>query len=470
MTAREIVIQHEKGQQIQRQVLEAEERVQDLQNEVVFTQTISETFEEVRAIQVQLALAREALDGGRIHEAFAHLQEIETSLETTRVPESSHVFRILSTKRSELRHSTGLALRMGWDDFAKIDTAGGRMTISDSMDFPMVEKLLDDLEQLGLFELVVDSLQKDFLASIMQPILSPSTGNRTLSVEGNTLYLRSEPTSLDVPGVLNAVSKAFSFLQKHLPCKVMENLASKLFPTISSELISEWISPAVPIDIASVDDLENLVQEATRFAENLREQGWQGAEDVMSWSRQVPRLWLNKRRAQSLDEVRLAIIGCSGNTTTVERVEKEQVSKKDEMFAENGADDDWNAGWASDNENKETARKTGAQADDDEDVSAWGLEDEENISGASNMDNKEDKVADDDDVDDAWGWDEENDDDTSARPPRSSKKGERPVPTSMPSHREVTLKEFYEVTDIPRSVLSIVAQQISDGELLAKPE
>ena len=466
MTAREIVIQHEKGQQLQRQATEAAERLEDLQNEILFTQTISETFEEVRTIQAQFASAYDALDGGQPHEAFTRLREIETSLETTRIPEPSHVSRILSSKRSELRDSIGNALTEKWKEFAKIDASGRRMTISNSMDSSVIEDLLDDLAQLGLFDAIVDSLQKDFLVSIVQPVLV--TEGRTLSVEANALCVRSEPSTLSISGILDAVLEAFSFLQKHLPSKVVQHLTSKLFPIISSELISEWISPAVPTDIASVGDLEKLVEEVARFADTLREQGWQGAEDVISWGRQVPRLWLNKRRAQSLDEVRSAIISCDGKTRTVERVEKERVSKKDGMFVENGPDDDWEAAWASDNENKETVE----QANDDEDVSAWGLgnEDDDNGPNAETTEKSEGPAADEDDLDDAWGWGEDDEDDTTAQASKLSKEEEKKVGPSQSPRREVILKEFYEVTNIPTSVLSIVTQQISDGELLAQPE
>ena len=465
MTAREIVVQHEKGQQLQRQVTEAAERVQDLQNEILLTQTISETFEEVRAIQAHFATAHEALDRGHTHEAFARLHDIETALETTRVPEPSHIFRILSSNRHELRDSIGRALTKRWNEYANIDRSDDRMTISETMDSSAIEGLLGDLSQLGLFDAVVDSIQKDFLASIVQPVLV--MGDRALSVEGKTLHLRSEPSRLGISGILDAILKAFGFVQQHLPSTVVEHLTSKLFPTISSELISEWISPAIPTEIANVGDLEKLVEEVTKFADTLRENGWQGTEDVISWSRQVPRLWLNKRRAQSLDEVRNAIISCSGKTRTVERIEREQVSKKDDMFVKNGPDDDWDAAWASD-DNKGTTE----QANDDEDVSAWGLGDDDDANGAdvgTTEKNGEAAAGDEDDLDDAWGWGEDDEDDTAAEPSQFKEEEKKVEPSTSPC-REVTLKEFYEVTDIPTSVLSIVSQQISDGELLARPE
>ncbi|KAL1958750.1 hypothetical protein VTO42DRAFT_3869 [Malbranchea cinnamomea] len=468
VTAREIVVQHEKGLQLRRRVAEAAENVERLQNEIRFTQTVSEIVREARALQAQIASGHQAQQNGQHHESFERLREIEATLKTTRLPANSHVFRILSSKFSDLRQSIRSALRRQWDEFAKIDLNTGQVTIASnsSVNSTRIEKLLDDLEHLELFDIVVDTFQQNFLSAILYPILeSDGKNGRLLSVEGDKLYLQPHVSSLEVPDVLNAVLTAFNFLRERLPSRVIQRLAPKLFPAISSNLITERIYKAIPVDITRLNELDSLVTHITRFAENLREQGWQGVEDVSSWNQQIPKLWLKKRRAQSLDEVRCAIISCTGTTTTVERVEKEQLSDKDGIFVEKATEEDWNAGWTSDNENRECTERPGTQ-NDDEDVSAWGLDDEVDVTDTG----PKDEATVDDDIDEAWGWGDENEDSNSAQAVESAKDGESQERTASPSQREVTLKEFYKVTDIPSAVLSIVSRQISDGELLVKLE
>lgn len=255
---------------------------------------------------------------------------------------------------------------------------------------------------------------------------------------------------------------AFSYLRQHLPSTVIDRLRLHLFPAFGSELIEKWIAPAVPTDLVSMDTFERVVEQVTQFVESLRAEGWHGLECLGSWIKQIPRFWINQRRAQSLDEVRTTIINCDGKTSTVERVEKERVSRDDDMFVETGTAEDWNAGWTSDNENDEAGAKAEGQ-NNDEDASAWGLEDDVDIA---ETDNKDHSTVD-DDVDEAWGWGDEDDGDVSTNFDQHSMQEPKPQSVGSHSQREVMLKEFYEISDVPKTVLSIVARQVSDGEMLA---
>ena len=328
-----------------------------------------------------------------------------------------------------------------------------------------VESALTDLADLGLFDDAVDSFQQSFLSSMMGPALTRDEADgRALVAEGNTLRLQSHLSRLKPPDILETIAVAFRYLREHLPPTVVDRLRLHLFPNFSSELIEKWIVPAVPTDLVGMDAFEQLIEQISQFVESSKTDGWHGVERLVSWVEQIPRFWISQRRAQSLDEVRTTIINCEGETSTVERVEKERVSKDDSMFVENGADDDWNAAWFSDNE-EDTGGAKGEQHNDDEDVSAWGLEDDDDTVETSNSN---DQLAEDDEVDEAWGWGEDDDVDGGSHKsdqPAKQEAGQRP--TGSHSQREVMLREFYEVTDIPKTVLSIVARQVSDAEALA---
>lgn len=141
VTAREIVIQHEKGQQFRHQVAEATEKVQHLQDEIALNRTLSETVEEIRSLEHQLASAHEAVNDNQSHRSVELLQALENTLAATPLPPNSHALRILSSKCSDLRSSIGVGLKRQWDSFAQINHSAGQMTVTGI--YPDIVTVLD---------------------------------------------------------------------------------------------------------------------------------------------------------------------------------------------------------------------------------------------------------------------------------------------------------------------------------------
>lgn len=237
------------------------------------------------------------------------------------------------------------------------------------------------------------------------------------------------------------------------------------------------MSPAIPVAVEDINTFENTLDEVSRFSEALTELGWHKPPELGSWTSQIPRLWLSRRRAYALDRVRLIVYRDSGEYKKAERVEKQQISQTDGMFQDNNADaeveDDWNANWEEDNDDGDkAAANAGVSNDEEEDVSAWGLDDDDEDKAEP-----EEKIGkeneEDDDVDDAWGW---GDDETNDNPPE-----DKPRPTTKtskikkntqppPAQKEVTLREFYTVTKVPDAIVKVIADQISDSERLKQTE
>jgi centromere/kinetochore protein ZW10 len=271
---------------------------------------------------------------------------------------------------------------------------------------------------------------------------------------------------------LDSLFSALKYVQERLPPTVTSGLSAKLLPTLISSLISEWLSSTIPIELAEMGAFEDALEHSIRFAEDLDNLGWHGAGNLVSWVDQVPRFWLDRRRIGSLDGVRLSLSSSHGNMKRVERIEKENISRKGDVFIKSGGDDDWNSGWASgEDENANDSAETENQNDED-DVSAWGLEEEGDVSEDSdNIERQPHAATEDEGVDDAWGWGDDNDDKTFSdvpTPPADQLSGQSKRPSS-PSC-EVTLKEQYTVTDIPESVLAIIVGLISDSESLVQTE
>ena len=169
----------------------------------------------------------------------------------------------------------------------------------------------------------------------------------------------------------------------------------------------------------------------------------------------------------SLDSVRKALAASQGTTKQVERVERERVSQAEEALLEKATTDEWDASWEEDKESQAQAETTQTNEDDEEDVSAWGLdEDNEPDTKLNSTDSTEE-----DEADDAWGWgdDDEGERVDSNKPSQASAATKPANRDNVAQKREVTLKEVYTVTDIPDSIINIVLQQIADSMDISHP-
>lgn len=325
------------------------------------------------------------------------------------------------------------------------------------------------MDRLKLLDHIVGSLEKDLYTSIIGPILHPGDagGGSVVFVEEKSVKVAPQQSEkADIIKTFDDLTSILTYIQQRLPASITKPLSAKIIPTISSALVSSWLSHSIPISLTDVDSFQSTLDCVSSFSQTIEGFGWPKASELTSWVGQIPRLWLTKRRVNSLDEVRKALAASSGETKQVERVEKEKVSSKDEVFAENHIDDDdWDA-WGSDDENT----KPGGNSDE-EDVSAWGFDDD--------VEEKEAKAAqepaeDIDDAADAWGWEEDDDEAEATNAPKAvAEKPTKPVNgegRDSSTQREVTLKELYTVTDIPDSIADIVLRQVSDSKELSESE
>lgn len=234
------------------------------------------------------------------------------------------------------------------------------------------------------------------------------------------------------------------------------------------------------MDVEGVQRFRGVLDLVVQFARTLDSFNWPGKEILVRWTDGIPEVWLNKRREVSLDKVRKLLVEGLGSAETVERVETRILSREDGVFAGNGGEDEWNAGW-SDEEGDgvgeslqpSSAREKQPEDEEEDDVSAWGLDED------PDEDPSEDKPESSDITDEgaeAWGWGDENDDGEVSRPmeaknvapKRASTNGRSKAPQK--NAREVTLKETYNITSLPREILEIIIQLITDAETLRKPE
>ncbi|GFF28747.1 centromere/kinetochore protein zw10 homolog [Aspergillus udagawae] len=471
LTAREIVAQHENTRPLQLKVEDASAKVRLIQTEIAFNQAVTRTLEEVQGLCQRLSAGRTDLAEGRIMAAINTVNAVEDTVHKDSLFANTNVKHILVQNVAELRKQITEDLRCRWNNLLKVDREASSFEVAKN-DCALLDDTIAAMARLDLLVPANDRLQKDLLLAIVDPILLPNLDgySRLIRVAEGSIHVQPEPATTTAPQLLDRVSDVLGFLQQCLPSSISGSFSDTFIPALSSRIISSWLSSAVPTDLAGLTDFEAILESVLKFAQTIETLGWHGQEELVSWVNQAPRLWLTRRRADSLDQVRKVLAGSQGLTMQVERVEKEEVSQADEVLLENATSDDWDANWDDDNGDESKGIPSGTQEDDD-DVAAWGLDDD---AKEGIVETKADisESADDDDAD-AWGWgdDEDGGERVENQPPQETDKATPVIGGDIGHHasREVTLREHYTVTDIPDSIMAIVRQQVRDVEVISQP-
>lgn len=450
---------------------DASAKVGLIETEIAFNQAVTETLEQVQRLSQQLEAGRTALANNHVATAIDNLESLKSALSKNSSFSNTNVMSILSSEVTKLQKEIEEALRERWNNQLEINTSKGEFRIASGGGIDSLDETMSSLSQMGILEEASAKFQKQLATTIFDPVLLPRSDGRTRASQISEIGIRveSEFSEATVAETLNRTIDALDFLRQNLPPSILNTFPQALIPGIASKAIKGWLSSTIPTTLDGLDDFETTLRNVLEFTQTIESWDWTGQEELVSWVNQAPRLWLTRRRVHSLDNVRKALAASQGTTKQVERVEKEKVSQEDEALLENAADataDDWDANW--DDEKEETP---GAQAEDEEDMSAWGLDEEDsdpkpNTSSTAQDENEEEDG-------DAWGWgddDEAEKGDENVKPQPNTATKPANEGTSQPSSsREMTLKEVYTVTDIPDKILNIVQQQIFDSQDISKP-
>lgn len=466
---------HENTRPLELKVVDAAAKVNLIQTEITFNEAVTITLEEVERLCQQLEAGRASLNEGGVMEAIDILEETETAVNADSLFADTNVKSILSENVAGLRQEIADSLLARWNKQLSVDREQHKL--SRSGDNVLLEETIAALSRLDMLAPASDKLQKELLSAIINPILLPGVPlqSRDVRVNASGIDIEIEQTTATISEVLDRLAQVLDYLQKSLPTSILTPFSDYFIPNLSSRVISSWLSSAIPTELEGLGEFEITLDHVLRFTQSVEALGWHGHEELVSWVNQAPRLWLTRRRVNSLDQVRKVLTAARGTTKQVERVEKQQVSQADEALLENGPSDDWDAGWDDENE-EETNGKPAAQPEDDEDVSAWGLDDD---TKDDVPETKSDAAApaaedDEDDAGDAWGWGDEEDEAPQENPlqPQAAATTKPVNGNDTSSHgasREVTLRETYMVTDIPDSIVEIVLQQITDSQTISQP-
>lgn len=341
-----------------------------------------------------------------------------------------------------------------------------------------LNSLAEALHRLGLLDDTILDSCKDIERFLFKPLLQSQHNRRAglLSIQRDNLTLSEAPTSKSIEGLFTDVRHMIEYLSASLPISVASNVPRHLGPTLISMIISLWLSPAIPTSLDSTEGFQKIIESVLQFADAIESHNWPGKDRLVNWTKETPHLWLNKRQESALENVRRMLASGFGDVETVERVETQILSKKADIFGSPGEDDSWNAEWSDEEEanRSEVNHHKGMNEEAVEaDVSAWGLGEDAN---GGTHDVTPGKVHTENEDTDAWGWGEEEEGDKATASPNSSQANLRRLRTNgnqntaQGAGREVTLRETYTITALPREVLDLITGVVRDAETLRKPK
>ncbi|KAL3472189.1 hypothetical protein BJX99DRAFT_262499 [Aspergillus californicus] len=468
LTAREIVKQHENTSPLRLKAHDAAAKVNLIEKEIVFNQAVTNTLEEVQNLCQRLDAARNICRGGQIMAAIDSLEAIEHSVNQDSCFNNTNVMELLLENVATLRREIVAFLHTRWNKDLQLDQKKGELVVSVNT----LQETISALARLDELTAANEKFQKDLFLAIFDPVIFPhiSLHSHKVHIRGSSIYVDPKLSPASASDVLDYSAEAFGFLRQFLPETILSSLSSSFIPAVSSKIIAHWLSSAIPTGLDGLDEFECTLNRVIQFTKTIESFDWHGHEELVSWVNQAPRLWLTRRRVDSLDQVRKVLAISRGDSRQVERVEKRQVSESDEVLLDNSTSDEWDAGWDDEKEEKQ------AQNDEDEDVSAWGLDDGTDDQVGAKPESKSSADDDEDEAGDAWGWGEDDDED---QPPAEintqPRKGATTEPlqdietTSQIASKEVTLKENYTITDVPDAILQIIQHQIADSKALSQP-
>ena len=343
-----------------------------------------------------------------------------------------------------------------------------------------IQTLVTAMTKLQLFDNVLLSFCKDLELFVVAPRLQVEADGTvgSLEIDGDEISVSGGSSDLSAEALFSDLDSIIDFLRTRLPSSVVDPLAQHLMPRVIPRLISTWLASAVPEDLDGIEDFQDTMSLVQNFGNSLESNNWPGKRDLVDWTRSIPNAWLRKRQEASLNQIRKLLSHGVGTIETVERVETQVLSRHDEVFASNSGGDDWNAGWSDDESGSPTKTQPAstsnlAGGEDEEDVSAWGLDDEkEDSTGQDDQEHSATAGADGDGEADAWGWGDENEGEESKKPPQPSQSNRNTTQSNglarapEQAEREITLKEKYNITSLPKEILEMITRLISDAEKL----
>ena len=484
-TARQIVAEAERLEEVKAEVADAGSKVGLLEREVAFNESLAATLEQVRDANGLLESVRDDTVKGDVETAIEKLAEAEAAISDLEKLSHSRAVQVLAQSAEQLKESMRETTTECWDALVNVSVEDKRVLVQPhGLDAYVpnavsseisLEQIVMGSKVLGLFRTLLQKLGKDIDRAILRPrmVVDEDVQVAKVKIEGDEMSCQGRSNDVSSEALFKDLYSVLRFLAIKLPTEIAVPLSETLVPTLTSRLEEHWLDPAISISMSDTPRFEDLLNRVSKLADQISGLGWHGANGLRLWVSNAPMLWIAKRSEGMLGDVRDLVFSGLGERKVVERVETRIVSGHEAGLVSGrqgasggGGEEDWDTAWDEADEDTPSTQLR-KEAEEVDDASAWEVEDdaEEHQEGKAGEDGDED----------AWGWGD-GDDEGSQRPPSpiAARKSQPPPPATSngepAAEQEMTLRETFTVTAIPDALFSILHEIISDAQTLSGPD
>merc|ERR1711939_308254 len=331
--SKRIVEEHQHVQALRDEATDYERKVELLEAEIGFTETLRKELDSANAATEALREVEDCLLKGDPCAAAAKIQELDKKTKNTLKSRTSTILRDL---RDELRLKARVQLETKLNLQISIHRDQDEACISvrpDELDGSATNSgvLLRALDQLGDSHDSLEPLKDKLKAFVLQPLRQSSRLRMTTYEVGDSsirIQLGREGSSTET--ALDFVLAFLKFLQSSVASTIRLAAAKAIMSDLMTLLVNDWLNPGLPTDLTMLDGLDDLQARVIRLLKELESLQWEGQKQLQDWIEDVPRAWLNKRKAATLDAVRKAFMASKGTLRQVERVERQTMPARTE--------------------------------------------------------------------------------------------------------------------------------------------
>jgi protein transport protein DSL1/ZW10 len=461
--AQDIVREHDRLNQTRAEAAEHKRKAGLLSNEISFNASLQDQLQGISTVYQRLKAAENMLADDNLLELATVLREIQDQTSRLQGPRARTVIAEYS---KDLHTRTRRRLEDILLESVTVAHHTGQLSVeiqASSLSNPSGADLMTALGVLEATDGVCEAVAEELDTIITHGLATRKS--RFLAahqVEEQIFTVTTSSSQPSIQQILSFSSDLVSFLRGSLPEALFKQVSQRLGSRLASMLVTDWLTPAIPSSLDELDRLDTIGADVAGVIKVMERCGWPNGDSLQQWTRQAPRMWIGKRKADALDAVRKAFVISSGNLHQVERVERQTVqhSHNEASDPAEEASDDWNTGWDDEEKSANTPKK-----DAEDDTSGWGFDDDE-VDEQNDPANGRDtgKPDDDRDTEDAWGWGDDDTENTKEESgtgtPKSKANGDQ---RKVPTPEEMVLTELYSITDIPDYLLEGIGRDIQDG-------
>lgn len=482
-TAKEIVQEAEAGKDNTAKVQDAASKVSLLHTEITYNQSLARVVEQLRDISTLLSSAQEASVRGNIIYALERLEDADGAFKSLGGLENTRAVAVLRTKEEQMKKTIAHDVTESWKSLISIDDTNHKISIKKSVGrdntIDMVT-VVQALTKLNLLDNLITRLSRDLDRVIAISKISTDSDKvaPAFKIDGDDIEVTTRVDDGSLKTALAEIEMVAEYLSTRLPSDVAVPLSSKLIPAIAHRLIKNLLLPHVPTSVDGIPKFQDDLSYVLGLVEYFDELGWSGQNNLTEWVDKSAEIWLAKQKEAAIASVQALFPKRVQEKKKVERVETQIVSKGDALHTSNNQeDDDWGADWDDTEPSTEKEEEKPAEVEE-EDMSAWGEEDEEVSAPVEDKSKIEHpKPAEDEGADDwgaEWGDEDEAKPDTSAGQAEKTKEmpkvNGKDASQNSRAEQRVTLRETCTVTAIPDAIIDIILQGVADVERLNSPD